>query len=106
LNPRWYLSFQPSTPSITPSASYDAGGEDLEPADNQEDRSEESQTSGSLTDFRDDASSPPEGAMFYAAIDNEHATSLEDHNLHHVSIYIPPADRCSNIRMRGHSSTI
>jgi hypothetical protein len=86
---------QPSTPSATPSASYDAGGKDLEPADSQEDRSEESQTSGSPTDSRDDARSPPEGAMFCAAIDNEHATALEDLNLHQVSIYIPPADHCS-----------
>jgi hypothetical protein len=71
-------SSQPSNPSATSSSSRDADSESIELADNRDDRSDESQTSGSLADFRDDASSPRESVMFYAALEQERVAASED----------------------------
>jgi hypothetical protein len=49
------------------SPSPDEHGDSVQPADNEEERSCESQTTGSLADLRDDAGTPREDATFYAA---------------------------------------
>ncbi|GAQ83461.1 hypothetical protein KFL_001490020 [Klebsormidium nitens] len=56
----------------------------VQPADNREKRSSETGTSGSLADFRNDASTAREDATFYAAIDNERAAAVGNDDLPHV----------------------